>query len=148
MYYDKKHSNNIPHHTGRRYEDHRRGDKRRQKGFKGKFVPKEKALSRRQRPTPIGVKCNPLCPFFFCTQRALVIINKPYRGKYQKVAFCRLTGSECIGAECRYASCRINALLPDGRCSKALEKRQRIRSDEELFREIEKIEDIDEESLM
>ena len=101
------------------------------------------------RPAPIGDKCNPLCPLFYCTQRALVISNKPYRGKYIKAAFCRLTGSECTGAECRYASCRINALLPDGRCAKALEKKQRIiRSDEELFREMQSIEDIDEESFL
>ncbi len=100
------------------------------------------------RPMPIGDRCNPMCPFFYCTQRALVISSKPYRGKYIKVPFCRLIGSECIGAECRYASCRINALLPDGRCAKALEKKQKLRSDEELFREMESIEDISEEDLM
>lgn len=132
------------------------------KGYKHHRERKDKSLKRAgarfqrpiyreksyARPTPIGNKCNSLCPLFYCTQRALVISNKPYRGKYIKAAFCRLTGSECTGAECRYASCRINALLPDGRCAKALEKRQLIRSDEELFKEIQSIEDIDEESLL
>ncbi len=130
----------------------RDSDRGQRRWGRGREFPRQRSSDRRfpmrrQRPTPIGVKCNPLCPLFHCTQKAVVIINKPYRGKYQKVAFCRLTGSECIGAECKYASCRVNALLPDGKCSKALERRQRISSDEELFREMESIEDIDVEDL-
>ncbi len=125
----------------RRYSGYR-GFHQKYRGGRGKAVP-----ARRQRPMPIGLKCNPLCPLFYCTQRAVVVINKPYRGKYQKVAFCRLTGSECIGAECKYASCRVSALLPDGRCAKALEKRRKASSDEELFKEMESIEDIDIEDL-
>ncbi len=95
---------------------------------------------------PLGDKCNPLCPFFICTRRALVVVNKPYRGKMVKVAVCRLTGEECIGAECRYASCRLNAMLQDGRCAKALERyrRRQYKSDEEMFREIESVEDYEE----
>jgi len=128
------------HHRERRDKPFRRAGSRFQRpAYRGKP---------QARPTPIGDKCNPLCSLFYCTQRALVISNKPYRGKYIKAAFCRLTGSECTGAECRYASCRINALLPDGRCAKALEKRQHIRSDEELFKEMQSIEDIDEESFL
>ena len=70
-------------------------------------------------------------------------MNKSYRGKIKKVAYCRLTGSECIGAECKYATCRINSMLPDGKCAKALEKTRKEVSDEELFREMEEIEDYD-----
>ena len=74
------------------------------------------------------------------------MVNKPYRGKMVKVAVCRLTGEECIGAECRYASCRLNAMLQDGRCAKALERyrRRQYKSDEEMFREIESVEDYEE----
>lgn len=97
---------------------------------------------------PIGDKCNPLCPFFVCTRKALVIVTKSYRGKIRKVAFCRLTGSECIGAECKFSGCRINAQLPDGRCAKALEKRSRSTTDEELFREMKEIEDYDVEDFL
>jgi len=131
---------------GHRYHRGRRDRSYRPRGHTGIQRPAYKGKPQ-ARPTPIGDQCNPLCPLFYCTQRALVITNKPYRGKYVKAAFCRLTGSECTGSECKYASCRINALLPDGRCAKALEKRQRIRSDEELFREMQSIEDIDEEGF-
>ncbi|MEZ0394072.1 MAG: hypothetical protein ABWK00_03395 [Desulfurococcaceae archaeon] len=63
------------------------------------------------------------------------------------MAFCRLSGSECIGPECQYASCKINALLPDGRCAKALERKVRPLREEELFREIAAIDDVDPEKL-
>ncbi len=98
---------------------------------------------RPQYPMPLGIHCNPLCPFFICTKRAKVVVNKSYRGKIKKVAYCRLTGSECIGAECKYAACRLNSMLPDGKCAKALEKTRKETSDEELFREMEEIEDYD-----
>ncbi|ADI32431.1 hypothetical protein [Staphylothermus hellenicus] len=109
---------------------------------------RSRPLQRKAYPMPKGDKCNPLCPFFVCTRNALVIVTKSYRGKIRKVAFCRLTGSECIGAECKFASCRINALLPDGRCAKALEKKTRKTTDKELFREMEEIEDYDVEDFL
>ena len=121
----------------RKHYDHRRQ-------YHKKFTHEKRPA----RPMPISNKCNPLCALFTCSQRALVIVNKPYRGKYRRVAFCRLTGSECIGAECRYASCKINALLPDGKCAKALERIYRKTStDEELFKEMESIEDVDIDEL-
>ncbi len=109
---------------------------------------RSRSVQKKAYPMPIGDKCNPLCPFFVCTRRALVVVTKSYRGKIKRVAFCRLTGSECIGAECKFASCRLNALLPDGRCAKALEKRMRRVSDEELFREMREMEDYDVEDFM
>ena len=98
---------------------------------------------KRVEPQPIGDRCNPLCPFFLCSRNTLMVTSKPVRGRMIKVAQCRLTGGECIGGECQYASCKLNALLPDGRCAKALEKKTKQTSDEELFREIKQIEDYD-----
>lgn len=106
------------------------------------FKPRKK-LS----PMPIGEKCTSLCPLFRCTRGALVIINRSYRGRLIKEPHCRLTGEKCVGFECKYASCRINALLPDGRCSKALEKKMKSMSDEELFKEMQEIEDYDAEDF-
>ncbi len=75
------------------------------------------------KPQPINGMCNPLCPFFKCSQRALVYSKKFYRGKPQTVAMCRMVGDECIGYKCQYAYCEKRALLPDGRCA-AYEKEQ------------------------
>lgn len=121
-------------HKSKYHGHHPQNHSRRGRGFQ---------QQRRYHPMPLGDRCNPLCPFFICTRRALVIINKSYRGKIRKVAYCRLTGSECIGSECKYASCRLNSMLPDGKCAKALEKRIKQVSDEELFREMNEIEDYD-----
>lgn len=97
---------------------------------------------REEKPIPLNGKCSPLCPLFLCTQRALIIAAKTVgEGMKQRKAICRLTGSECISAECQYAACRINSLLPDGKCAKAIKIRHRPASDEELFREIQSIED-------
>jgi len=98
-------------------------------------------------PMPIDDKCNPLCPLFKCARNALFVTTKSYRGRTFKVAMCRLTGGECIGGECQYASCRINSLLPNGKCAKALEKKVKPLSDEELFREMQAIEDVDTKRL-
>jgi len=108
----------------------------------------QRPFQKKMFPMPIGEKCNPLCPFFICTRRALVVGNKSYRGKIRKVAFCRLIGGECIGAECKFASCKLNALLPDGRCAKALEKKTKKTTDEDLFKEMREIEDYDVEDFL
>ncbi len=102
---------------------------------------------KRANPMPIGEMCNPLCPLFKCTRGALFIVNKSYRGKIIKEAYCRLSGDKCVGYECQYAGCRINALLPDGKCAKALERRYKSVSEEELFREMREYEDYDAEDF-
>lgn len=94
-------------------------------------------------PLPIGEMCNPLCPLFKCIRGALFTANKSYRGKLLKEAMCRLSGDKCVGYDCQYSNCKINALLPDGKCTKALEKKYRIISEEELFREMREFEDYD-----
>jgi len=103
---------------------------------------------RKASPMPIGDSCNPLCPLFKCMRGALFVHNKPYRGKMVKEALCRLTGDKCVGYECQYAGCKINALLPDGKCAKALEKKYKSVSEEELFREMREFEDYDVEDFL
>lgn len=94
-------------------------------------------------PQPIGEKCNPLCPLFMCGRNALFVVNKPFKGRVVKAAQCRLTGGECIGGECQYSSCKVNSLLPDNRCAKALEKKVGRVSDEELFKQMMQFEEYD-----
>ena len=94
-------------------------------------------------PQPIGDKCNPLCPLFICSRNALFVINKPFKGRVLRSAQCRLTGGECIGGECQYSSCRVNSLLPNNKCVKALERRLSRQSDEELFRQMMQLEEYD-----
>lgn len=73
----------------------------------------------------------------------MFIANKPFKGRVIRTAQCRLTGGECIGGECQYSSCRVNSILPDNRCAKALERRISRASDEELFKQIMQIEEYD-----
>ena len=92
--------------------------------------------AREVKPRPIGDKCNPLCPFFRCGQRALRISTEYYRGRPIKVAMCSWIGDRCIGASCRYAYCEKKAMLPDGRCAFAVERKsKKARSFEEELNE-------------
>lgn len=107
------------------------------------YYSPETEREKRVAPQPLGDKCNPLCPLFICTRNALFVINKPIKGRMIKVAQCRLTGGDCINGECQYSSCRINSLLPDSKCAKALEKKFVRPSDEEIFREMMRVEEYD-----
>ena len=94
------------------------------------------------RPRPIGDKCNPLCPFFVCSYKALQVTTTFYRGRQVRVAMCKWIGDKCIGSQCRYASCAKHAMLPDGRCQFAVEARartaRRLKDFEEELRELER----------
>ena len=131
--YRKPYGRHRDRYGGRGYKPH--GGGRERTGPRQQRPP--------QRPMPIGDKCNPLCPFFICTKRAKVIMNEFYRGRAVKVAYCRLFGGKCIGASCKYAACRINAMLPDGRCAKAIKFEQKGYSDEELMKDVQELEDYD-----
>jgi len=97
--------------------------------------------SREIKPRPIGDKCNPLCPFFKCGQKALRFSTDHYRGRPIKVAMCAWIGDKCIGASCRYAYCEKKAMLPDGRCAFAVENQpKKMKSFEE---ELSEVDDID-----
>ncbi len=122
------------HHYGRHYDD-RRGGRR---GFRDRQRQEQRKASWKelqQKPMPIGDKCNPLCPYFRCSKRALVYVNKVVKGHVQKVAMCRWIGDECLGPKCQYAYCELGALLPDGRCAYAVKFKK---SGDEFFQELEK----------
>jgi len=107
--------------------------------------PRRPQPEKKLTPMPIGDRCNTLCPLFKCTRNALFIFTRIHRGKNIKEAYCRLTGDKCVGFECQYSSCKINAILPDGRCNKAIEHKYRTISDEELFKEMKEYIDLDAE---
>ena len=97
--------------------------------------PAQSALQE-PKPRPIGDRCNPLCPFFRCAQKALRITTEHYRGRPVKVAMCSLVGDRCVGAQCRFAYCEKRAMLPDGRCAFAVEaKAKAMKSFEEELKE-------------
>jgi hypothetical protein len=128
---------------GGRYQH---GDRER-RGPRPPYRRTQHPAQRQLRPMPIGDKCNPLCPFFVCTKHALVIVNEFYRGRSVKVAYCRLFGGKCIGPACKYASCKLNAMLPDGRCAKAIKFKKPKYTDEDLIKEAEELDDYDAEEF-
>ena len=86
-------------------------------------------------PKPIGDKCNPACPFFRCSQNALMFTKKYVRGRVVTAVMCRLVGDRCIGYNCQYAYCQKRYLLPDGRCSWALKKDEK---EEDFLKDLER----------
>lgn len=123
-------------------------DDRRERGFKGRDTQrgKPRAIGEREpRPRPIGNKCNPLCPYFRCSQRALRVRTEFYRGRPLKVPTCNWIGDKCIGAQCRYASCVKQAMLPDGRCLFAMRARQQVVDFEEELKAKSAIDEFEEE---
>lgn len=59
-------------------------------------------------------RCTPLCRFFRCAKRALMI-----RGNK---AWCRWVNDECDPARCSFATCAKRRLLPDGRCGEKIKR--------------------------
>ncbi|MEM4481896.1 MAG: hypothetical protein QXK88_05665 [Desulfurococcaceae archaeon] len=117
------------------YQQSRRGPQR--------VAQPSRVEDRRVTPQPIGDRCNPLCLLFICSRNAFFLANRPFKGRIVKVAQCRLTGSDCIGGECQYSSCKVNSLLPNNKCSKALEKKISRTSDDDIFKEMMKFEEYD-----
>jgi hypothetical protein len=119
---DRRHGGS-PRYNNRPRQQPRDRDHRDQQGRQSKPMPK-----------PNGVMCSPLCPYFRCSKKALLITTEHYRGQPIKEAYCRWIGDKCIGAQCQYAYCALQKMLPDGRCGWALEKRQQSKKefDEEL----------------
>ncbi|MCD6324411.1 MAG: hypothetical protein J7L55_04820 [Desulfurococcales archaeon] len=115
------------------HNDFRRG---RRHGFRDRQRQERRASWKelKQKPMPIGDKCNPLCPYFRCSKKALVFVNRVVKGHVQKVAMCRWIGDECLGPKCQYAYCELGALLPDGRCAYAVKFKK---SGDEFFKELE-----------
>ena len=75
------------------------------------------------KPLPLGDKCNPLCPFFRCSKKALKIEKRYIKGMLQKVGFCMWVGDNCIAGECQFAFCEKRALLPGNKCAFAVKSK-------------------------
>ncbi len=120
--------------THRGYRD-RRGPRPREEGQRG-FQPK---------PMPIGRKCNPLCPYFRCSKRALVVKTEFFKGRQKKTAYCRWIGDACIGARCQYAYCALRALLPNGDCMYAVQAEKEKKKMRDMFEELSEA-DLDEKA--
>ncbi|MEM0365520.1 MAG: hypothetical protein QXR02_01415 [Acidilobaceae archaeon] len=67
------------------------------------------------KPSPLGLKCNPACPYYTCLKDSLVISKSTIRGFQVKIATCLLLGSQCIGFKCRYYACKLRANI-NGEC--------------------------------
>ncbi len=103
--------------------------------------PGRREQRRELRPRPVGDKCSPLCPFFRCNKKALTIKTEYFKGRPIKKAFCSWIGDECIGAQCKYAYCEKNAMLPDGRCAFAVKAKGPQKDFEEELMELERDEE-------
>ena len=75
------------------------------------------------KPLPLGDKCNPLCPFFKCSKKALKIDKRYVKGMLQKVGFCMWVGDNCIAGDCQFAFCEKRALLPGNKCAFAVKSK-------------------------
>ncbi|RLF09540.1 MAG: hypothetical protein DRJ97_05755 [Thermoprotei archaeon] len=76
----------------------------------------------------MGKPCEPTCPFFRCSNRAMIFkggrFGKPGLQKGRAsgskmdppIVLCSMLNDPCQGAKCRYAFCEKRALLPDGTC--------------------------------
>ena len=98
---------------------------------------------RELKPMPINKKCNPLCPFFRCGKRALIIQTKYIKGHNQKIPFCSWIGDTCISHQCQYAYCTEKALLPDGTCAFVVREEQQKKKKTDMLEEIAR-EDLEE----
>lgn len=101
-----------------------------------KLQPRVQRKPKELKPTPIGKKCNPLCPFFRCANRALTIMTKYESGKLVRIAFCRWIGDNCIGYQCQYAYCDRKSLLPDGTCAFAVKEEQEKKKMKDYLEEL------------
>jgi len=88
------------------------------------------------RPMPDGKKCNPLCPYFKCSKKALGVVRRDEGGRPKFVGFCNWVNDLCIGGVCQFSSCERYYLLPDGSCLYAIEQGRRSAGDD-MFRELE-----------
>jgi len=88
------------------------------------------------KPMPDGKKCNPLCPYFKCSKKALGIVRRDDGGRVRFVGFCNWVNDICIGGVCQFSACEKHYLLPDGSCLYAIEQGRRSAGDD-MFRELE-----------
>jgi hypothetical protein len=157
---DKRHSEprNRGEERHNRYGGERfRRDNRDHRGYRGGFqhphqkdqrfgrvdrhVSREVSLREGElKPMPDGKRCNPLCPYFKCSKKALDVVRRDEGGRMKFVGFCNWVNDLCIGGVCQFSGCEKFYLLPDGSCLYAIEQGRRSAS-EDMFREIEEEEE-------
>ncbi|MEM4794856.1 MAG: hypothetical protein QW111_03045 [Ignisphaera sp.] len=86
-------------------------------------------------PKPVNGMCNPMCPLFRCTKKALMV--KLINGK--PTAFCTWVNDTCISYKCQYSSCSQRYLLPDGKCLAAT--KSDTQKEDMFLKELERSED-------
>ncbi len=85
----------------------------------------------------LNVLCTPTCPNFICLKRAL----RP--GRSDGKPYCIWFKDVCMGANCKYAACRVHALLADKRCNLKIEPKRRPvkRKEDRIDKEVSRLED-------
>lgn len=103
------------------------------------------------RVAPAAVKlCEPSCPHFKCSNRALILRWPRERGRDRpgergwargpqlgsQAPVCSMDREPCQGARCKFAFCEVKALLTNGRCSleDRLSPKPRFSIEEEVAR--------------
>lgn len=89
------------------------------------------------KPMPDGKKCNPLCPYFKCTKKALGVVRRDIDGRPKFVGYCNWVNDLCIGGICQFSSCEKYYLLPNGTCLYAVERYRKSGADD-MLKEMEK----------
>lgn len=69
-------------------------------------------------------RCDPLCEFFLCEQKALSMD--------QNLVFCKWCEDECQGPSCNYASCTKGKILANGLCGLTIRRGTKDLDEEEL----------------
>ncbi|MEZ0290765.1 MAG: hypothetical protein ABWJ42_06745 [Sulfolobales archaeon] len=88
-------------------------------------------------PRPLGLNCNPLCPFFRCGRKALSIRSVRIGAETKVIGYCLWVGDQCIAGQCQYAYCEKRFLLPGNKCLYAIEKSKR-REGLDMFKELDR----------
>lgn len=76
------------------------------------------------KPTPIGSKCNPLCPYFECSMESLQSIKVNKGGMITRRPHCLMLGGDCLGIQCRHSKCKLLMADGSGRCLLAIASRR------------------------
>jgi len=88
---------------------------------------------REKQPQPVGERCSPLCPLFWCEKRAYTL----RRSREGLRVFCTWIGDECIGPSCQYATCKGHyMLLPEGLCGWVKQRAAAVARAKDFFEEV------------
>ncbi len=75
-------------------------------------------------------KCTPTCKYFRCEKRPSALTIKKKGQK--RIIWCTWANDWCVGPDCKFASCTIQKMTPDGRCLLTKKKSKRHHDDEPI----------------